>query len=64
MSTGDLSTEVEASGLKEVEVLSSSLNRMRMSLLAMMQRFMQSAQRQANGNTPYHLDRVILSWSE
>ena len=43
MSTGDLSSEVEATGLKEIEVLSSSLNRMRMSLLAMMQRFKQSA---------------------
>lgn len=39
MSTGDLQTEIKASGLKEIEVLSSSLNRLRMSLSTMMSRF-------------------------
>lgn len=39
MSTGNLEGEVEATGLREIEVLSSSLNRLRMSLFAMMERF-------------------------
>ncbi len=38
MSTGDLGTEICASGLKEISILSSSLNRLRTSLLTMIRR--------------------------
>ncbi len=39
MSTGNLDTEISTSGLKEIAILSSSLNRLRVSLLTMMKRY-------------------------
>ena len=43
MSTGDLRTEIKASGLKEISVLSNSLNRLRISLSTMIARFSKKA---------------------